>query len=419
MNRRELLHWSMAAAAGGAGWPVFENRPSTPSAAASQPVLLRIHSQSIELAPGVAFAGLACNSQRNGPWFPAPGPDPIALSVINDGNATVVVHSPALGRDLQLPSGGRVDAVYRSESRLSGLSAMSGEVSGLAGIFASSAGTPNHDQHCFMPVHHWPTLADTDVPPRARRGFHHATLGDKLLCASEPIRVREGQRILFAFYHARTAFAGTTSGVTLCLPHHAFTVLAFDGYSVPRPRLVDHLFIGPGERVQALVHMSNPGRWILGALDREHRSAGFGRIVEYAHAHGAAVEAPLQRPKWHFHWFAQPGNERSNATPMKLVFRPAGQLSAAAERPGGRTVRHVDVTPGTRYRLAVVNLGQGHSIALRGHSVELVSVAGTSLRGLTKDATALPAFAKVEVEFTAKTAQIDLLHGPHVAASAA
>lgn len=418
MNRRELFRWSMAAAAGGAVMPAFANRPSQSSAAASQPVLLRIHSHNVELAPGVVFASLACNSQRNGPWLAVPGTNPITLSVINDANTTLVVHSPALGRDLQLPSGGRVEAVYQSQSRLGGLSAASGKVSGLAGIFAASARTPNHDRNCFMPIHHWPILADTGVQPRARRCFRHATLGDKLLYASEPIRVREGQLILFDFYHAGTTYAGTAPGVSLHLPHHAFKILTLDGYPVPRPRLVDHLFIGPGERVQALVHMSNPGRWILGALDRKHRMAGFGRIVEYAHARGGALQAPLQRPKWHYHWFAQPGDERSNAAPMEVVFRPVGQSSAAAEKPARRAVRHVDVMPGTRYRLAVFNLAQGHSISLRGHSVELVSVAGKSLRGLTKDTMALPAFAKVELEFTAKTAQIELLHGPNVAAAA-
>jgi hypothetical protein len=399
--------------------PAFANRPSPSSAAASQPVVLRIHSQKVELAPGIVFASLSCNSQRNGPWLPVPGTNPITLCVINDAHTTVVVHSTALGRDLQLPSGGRVEAVYRSQSQLGGLSAASGNVSGLAGIFEASARAPNHDQYCFMPIHHWPILADTGLQPHARCCFRHATLGDKLLCASEPIRVREGQRILFEFYHAGTTYAGTdAAGVSLHLPHHAFKILTLDGYPVPRPRLVEHLFIGPGERVQALVHMSNPGRWILGALDREHRVAGFGRIVEYAHARGGALQAPLQRPQWHYHEFEQPGDDRSNAIPVEVVFRPARQLSAAAEKPARRAVRYVDVMPGTRYRLAVFNLAPVHSISLRGHSVELVSVAGASLRGLTKDTMALPAFAKVELEFTAKTSPIELLHGPNVAAAA-
>ena len=59
----------------------------------------------------------------------------------------------------------------------------------------------------------------------------------------EPIRVREGQRVLF-----RLLNASPTQNITLALPGHRFTVIALDGNPVPTQRSVDTLFLAPAER---------------------------------------------------------------------------------------------------------------------------------------------------------------------------
>ncbi len=43
--------------------------------------------------------------------------------------------------------------------------------------------------------------------------------------------------------------------------------------------------MGPGERVDAIVEMNQPGIWILGATMDAARNAGMGVLVEYANQH--------------------------------------------------------------------------------------------------------------------------------------
>ena len=50
------------------------------------------------------------------------------------------------------------------------------------------------------------------------------------------------------------------------------------------------IFIGAGERVDAIVEMNKPGVWILGATEERIRNAGLGVIVEYENQH--------RQPQW-------------------------------------------------------------------------------------------------------------------------
>ena len=54
--------------------------------------------------------------------------------------------------------------------------------------------------------------------------YASASFNDKMLGHGEPIRVREGQRVLF-----RLLNASATENVTLALAGHRFTVVALDG----------------------------------------------------------------------------------------------------------------------------------------------------------------------------------------------
>ena len=55
----------------------------------------------------------------------------------------------------------------------------------------------------------------------------------------------------------------------------------------PIPQLVETIFLGAGERIDAIVEMNNPGNWILGAHRDLIRNAGLGVIVEYANQHSS------------------------------------------------------------------------------------------------------------------------------------
>ncbi|MGH9665374.1 MAG: hypothetical protein ACRD9L_13205 [Bryobacteraceae bacterium] len=70
----------------------------------------------------------------------------------------------------------------------------------------------------------------------------------------DPVRGREGQRVLF-----RILNANATLTHRIALAGHKLTVLALDGNAVPRPRAVDVVEMGPAERVDAVVTMERPG----------------------------------------------------------------------------------------------------------------------------------------------------------------
>ena len=57
-----------------------------------------------------------------------------------------------------------------------------------------------------------------------------------MLGHGEPIRVKQGERVLF-----RLLNASASMGTTLALPGHRFTVVALDGDPVPVPTAVDVL----------------------------------------------------------------------------------------------------------------------------------------------------------------------------------
>ena len=106
-----------------------------------------------------------------------------------------------------------------------------------------------------------PAVLNTD-PNGLEVNSNTYSINDKSLGAGEPIRVKEGQRILF-----RLLNASAIENRRIALPGHKFKVIALDGNPVPSPQPVETLFLGAGERIDAIVEMNNPGVWILGATE--------------------------------------------------------------------------------------------------------------------------------------------------------
>jgi FtsP/CotA-like multicopper oxidase with cupredoxin domain len=90
-------------------------------------------------------------------------------------------------------------------------------------------------------------------------GYQTFTINGRCLGYGDPIRVREGERVMF-----RILNASATEIIQLALPGHEFRVVALDGNPVPHPNKVKVLQLGSAERVDAIVEMKNPGVWILG-----------------------------------------------------------------------------------------------------------------------------------------------------------
>ena len=114
------------------------------------------------------------------------------------------------------------------------------------------------------------------------------SINDKALGAGEPIRVKQGQRVLMHLLNA-----SAIENRRIALAGHQFQVIALDGNPVPIPQKVDAILIGAGERVDAIVEMNQPGVWILGATEERIRNSGLGVMVEYAES---APPAAMGRP---------------------------------------------------------------------------------------------------------------------------
>src|ERR1035437_4255722 len=125
-----------------------------------------------------------------------------------------------------------------------------------------------YDQEHFLAARQW-------VPSLAHKGpanngwemdYEFGSFNDKALGAGDPLRVKQGQRVLFHFLNA-----SPTENLRLALPGHKFHVIAMDGNPVPTPASVDVLEIAVGERIDAVVEMNQPGVWVLGSANDEAR----------------------------------------------------------------------------------------------------------------------------------------------------
>jgi FtsP/CotA-like multicopper oxidase with cupredoxin domain len=92
-------------------------------------------------------------------------------------------------------------------------------------------------------------------------GYQRFTINGKSLGYGDPVRVKEGQRVLFHILNA-----SATENIQLALPGHRFQVIGLDGNPVPQPQSMDVLELGTAERISGVVEMKNPGVWILGML---------------------------------------------------------------------------------------------------------------------------------------------------------
>ena len=238
------------------------------------------------------------------------------------------------------------------------------------------------------------------------------SINDKSLGAGEPLRVKEGQRVLL-----RILNASAIENRRLALPGHKFKVIALDGNPVPNPALVETLFLGAGERIDAIVEMNNPGVWILGGTEDQIRTAGLGVIVEYANSH--------KQPTWHapstLRWdYTVFGNAAGSAKEpdhiLDMIFEkiPGGSGKFNTWLVNGKPYPHENefvLTQGQRYRLVFRNrTDDAHPLHLHRHNLELTEVNLKKTSGIMKDTVVVPYYGRAAVDFTADQPGLTLFH---------
>ena len=247
-------------------------------------------------------------------------------------------------------------------------------------------------------------------------GYAYNSINGRMLGNGEPLRVKEGERVLL---HVLNASA--TMIRNLALPSHVFEVVALDGNPVPNPTDVPVLWIGPAERISAIVEMRAPGVWVLGDLVDEDRKRGMGIVVEYA---GKSGEAQWQKPKlfnWDYRRFANPdasaGVPPDETIEMLFTARPAARDGFTEFAINGVSFSMEKMEPlfrlarGRRYRIHMRNgTDDVHPIHLHRNSFEITSIAGKSTSGVIKDVALIGNFQEMTIDFNADQPGLSLFH---------
>lgn len=248
-------------------------------------------------------------------------------------------------------------------------------------------------------------------------GYRSFTINGRMLGHGEPIRVKQGERVLF---HVLNGSA--TEIRSLALPGHSFQVLALDGNPVPNQTTVPVLWLGTAERVSALVHMTHPGVWILGDLDDGDRGHGMGIVVEYSGRTGKPQWVAPPAFKWSYARFARSGVTAAQADEtFEMTFAKENAAEEGFNRwtingsaypmTGEPAPASFHIKQGKRYRIRMRNASDDiHPIHLHRHSFELTNLAGKPTAGVLKDVVMLGGYQETEVDFVADNPGATLFH---------
>ncbi|MDE3136970.1 MAG: multicopper oxidase domain-containing protein [Acidobacteriota bacterium] len=251
-------------------------------------------------------------------------------------------------------------------------------------------------------------------------GYTYFTINGKMLGYGEPVRVGEGERVLFHILNA-----SATEIRSLALPGHSFEVVALDGNPVPNPASVPVLWLGTAERISAIVEMNHPGVWILGDLADDDRHHGMGIVVEYAGRSGKPSWVTPPPFRWSYAHFAKPGATApapDDTFDMTFAKDNAGEAGfnrwtingaafPAKDMFGKIAPATFHLQQGKRYRVRMRNASDDiHPVHLHRHIFELTNLAGTPTAGVMKDVVMVGGYQQCDFDFVADDPGLTLFH---------
>jgi FtsP/CotA-like multicopper oxidase with cupredoxin domain len=412
-------------------------------AAAQEPAAdftLHIATAELEIAPGRKIKTTAYNGAVPGPVLRMKEGRPVTIDVFNDtsvpelahwhglyvapevdgsieeGTPLIPPHSRQRYQYIPRPAGTRWYHSHISAGRNLHRATYTGQFGFL--IIEGNRDPGNYDQEVLLALHGWEPFLGTmngggeGDESSLEVGYDAYTVNGHMLGAGEPIRVKQGQRVLF-----RILNANATQFHKLALPGHQFRVLAMDGNPVPSPRAVSVVELGPAERIDALVEMNCPGTWALADTAARTRKLGLGIVVEYADRAGAPEWQQPSNATWDYTVFGRaPSEAREPVDRLPLVFRNkwAGNRWVDHWTINGKEFPKTDpilVHSDRRYCLIFDNQSDDvHPVHLHRHSFELVKVNGKPTAGIMKDTVAVQPRKQVEVELLANNPGPSLFH---------
>jgi FtsP/CotA-like multicopper oxidase with cupredoxin domain len=407
---------------------------------------LKIEPCTLEIGNGIQVSTVAYNGQVPGPMLRLRKDQPVTIDVTNASKNPDLVHwhglrtdpvndgaaeegSPLIAPGATLryhltpsPSGTRW---YHTHAMAMGDLSLSTYTGQFGFLLVDGGPDPGkHDREVTLAIHHWEPrfvpMVDTmraqsqNVPQTAGSdvGYAYATINAHMLGAGEPLRMKQGERVLF-----RLLNASATENVVLALPGHSFRVIAMDGNPVPNPQSVETVALGVAERVDAIVEMNSPGVWVLGSTLQEARAIGLGVVVEYSGKTGEPVWRDPPPVDWDYTQFGEAKDVVAPDETFTLTFRDAGALNGSKfdtwtiNGDAWPTVKPLQVRRGKRYRMLFRNAtGDQHPMHLHRHSFEVTRIGDRQLSGLIKDTVNVMPLDTVAVDFVADNPGDSLLH---------
>jgi FtsP/CotA-like multicopper oxidase with cupredoxin domain len=417
---------------------------------------LRIAPVQVELDPSRTLSTIGYNGQAPGPLLRLKAGKPVSVDLINDTDTPELVHwhgmlippevdgteeegspyIPPHGRSRITLTPGPAGLRWYHSHAMAMDDLTKGGYSGQFGLVYIEDGNDKgaYDQELFLSLRDWQPFFsgsmeddddDTHDAPMLEKPPHMNTdpnglevvsmtysINDKALGGGEPIRVREGQRILIHFCNA-----SAIENRRVALAGHQMRVIGMDGNPVPTPKLVDSVFLGAGERIDVEITMNKPGVWILGSTEKMVREAGLGVVVEYAGQRKQPTWVDPKKFPWDYANFgiaAPTLPAPKNVIDMRFEKIPRGMGKFNVWTVNGTPYPHENeflLQRGERYRLIMRNWSDdAHPMHLHRHLWELVEMNGKPMGGLIKDTVVIPYYGRAVVDFTADQPGLSLFH---------
>lgn len=408
--------------------------PKPASGQTQADVKIEIASLGLEIARGKIVHTVAYNGRVPGPLIRWPESKPIVIDVANRTSIPEIVHwhgqevpsdtdGAAEEGGSMIPPGGQFRYAFTPRPAgfrwyhthaFAGHDLKRGTYTGQFGCFyvepKSEAGA--YDQEVFLTLHDWNAYLATGGDSSMDAAYDYSTIDGRMLGHAEPVRVREGQRVLFRVLNASASMIHW-----LALAGHEFTVVAMDGNPVPTRASTPAIRLGPAERVDVAVTMNHPGVWILGETRESARKAGMGIVIEYANRQGKPRWIDPRETLWDYSRFSKPHAVTytpDEIIPLRFESTFHGQGALATWTINGKSFPQTDrimLKEGKRYRLQMMNRsGDDHPLHLHRHTFEVTRLNSQPVRGLNKDVVVVPGKGTVEVDFVANNPGATLFH---------
>jgi FtsP/CotA-like multicopper oxidase with cupredoxin domain len=446
MNRRDFLSSAGMLITGGALNARLPRAFAANALSANADHSFRIEPCTLDIGPRVSIKTTAYNGQVPGPLLRLSEGVPVSIDVTNATANEDLVHWHGLAIDSlndgameegspMIPAGAthrysftpRPSGTRWYHTHASAYDNLSlGTYTGQFGfLLIEGREQPGHyDQEINLAIHHWepsfvpmvetmreqssnmPLTTGSDV------GYKYATINSHMLGAGEPIRVKQGERVLM-----RLLNASATENVVLALPGHTFRVIAMDGNPVPNPKSTEVISLAVAERIDAIIEMNSPGVWVLGSTLEKSRQMGLGIVIEYAGKKGAPVWKDPAPAEWDYTQFANPTAAPKPDETFVLTFRDIGSVHGSQfdtwtiNNKAWPNTDPLMVREGNRYRLVFRNgSGDQHPIHLHRHTFEVTRIGDKQTSGLRKDVINVMPLDTVEVDFVADNPGDTLWH---------